>query len=323
MGLQGRGKNYSALKEIVENTMIAVYGEGWPAKAARAFGFQRDILVREQIVPIRGLPAGQDSIRMAFISDLHAGPTTCPNLLLRTVDLLKKLQPDLLLIGGDFVFLEARHIDFLAEALAEVRPPLGSYAVPGNHDLWADDAHIEKALAAAGIRMLINEGCCLPEPFESVSLCGLDDWYSGEPDAQRAFGERRHTDIVLMHQPSNLLDLRGRSFDLALCGHVHGGQIALPGGFPLIVPAGPLSRKYNRGWYTISENGHSSLLYVSTGVGCVALPFRLFAPAEILLCTLIPARTRLQPKVVELEAGQQPAETPLPPHDKAGVPSTS
>ncbi len=307
MGLEGRGSNYSRLKELVENTMITVYGEGWPAKAARALGFQREVIVREHVAPIRGLPAGSDSIRMAFISDLHAGPTTCPKLLLQVVDMLKKLQPDLLLIGGDLVFLEARHVDFFAEALTEVRPRLGSFAVPGNHDLWADDRHIEKAMAKAGVRMLVNAGCQLASPFAGVSLCGLDDWYTGTPDAERAFDGREHVDIVLMHQPSNLLDLHGRSFDLALCGHVHGGQIALPGGWPLIVPAGPLSRKYNRGFYTVGENGHSSTLFVSTGIGCVGVPFRLFAPAEILFCTLVPARTRLQPKIVAAEATTTPA----------------
>jgi predicted MPP superfamily phosphohydrolase len=41
------------------------------------------------------------------------------------------------LLGGDFVVLEARHVDTLAKRLARVAAPLGCYAVLGNHDYYA------------------------------------------------------------------------------------------------------------------------------------------------------------------------------------------
>ena len=53
--------------------------------------------------------------------------------------------------------------------------------------------------------------------------------------------------VVLMHAPSGLLDLGAKHFDLALCGDTHGGQLALPGGVPIVVPHGRLSRRYSRG----------------------------------------------------------------------------
>jgi predicted MPP superfamily phosphohydrolase len=86
-----------------------------------------------------------------------------------------------------------------------------------------------------------------------------------------------------MHAPSGLLDLGEERFDLALCGHTHGGQLALPGGIPIVVPQGPLSRRYARGRFPVGDAG---TLVVSVGLGCVVLPLRTFADPEIVICTL-------------------------------------
>jgi hypothetical protein len=89
--------------------------------------------------------------------------------------------------------------------------------------------------------------------------------------------------IVLMHAPSGLLDIRDHPFAVALCGHTHGGQIALPNGRPLIVGHGRLSREYSAGRYTL---GGGRTLLVSRGVGCTAMPLRLNAAPSILVCTV-------------------------------------
>jgi uncharacterized protein len=62
--------------------------------------------------------------------------------------------------------------------------------------------------------------------------------------------------------------------------------VALPGGRPILVADGPLSRRYSAGTYALS--GGRTLL-VSRGVGCTALPIRINAPAAITVCTIAPA----------------------------------
>ena len=69
---------------------------------------------------------------------------------------------------------------------------------------------------------------------------------------------------------------------LLLAGHTHGGQIALPGPRPIVLPPGPYSRRYPFGLHDL---GGTQLL-VSRGVGTTELPIRLFAPADILLVEL-------------------------------------
>jgi predicted MPP superfamily phosphohydrolase len=160
--------------------------------------------------------------------------------------------------------------------------------VLGNHDWWTDPELIRRSLEAVDVSILTNRNLRLPAPYGGIVLCGLDDPWAGAPDADQTFRGADGIRIVLMHQPSTLLDIGERAFALALCGHTHGGQIALPGGRPIVVPHGPLSRRYCLGRFAV--NG--GVMIVSVGVGCVTLPFRLFADPEVVICDVefVPGR---------------------------------
>jgi len=196
---------------------------------------------------------------------------------------LRAAAPDLLLLGGDFVTGRPTEIDWLARELGSIPAPFGRFAVLGNHDLWSDAGYVVDRLEAARIRVLVNGNARLSPPFDRVWVCGLDDHWSGCPDAEAALKGADGVRVVLMHAPSGLLDLGEERFELAMCGHTHGGQLALPGGIPIVVPQGPLSRRYARGRFRIGE---AATMVVSVGLGCVVLPLRTFADPEIIVCTL-------------------------------------
>jgi uncharacterized protein len=238
-------------------------------------------LVRRLSITLPGGPPATRPLRIAYASDFHAGPATHPALLAAACTALRDAEPDLLLLGGDYVGADAAAVDALAPLLGEIPAPLGRLAVLGNHDWWSSPRRILNALTTAGVEVLINRNVRLPSPFDRVWVCGLDDHTGGAPDAESAFAGASGVRLVLMHSPSNLLDLGPHRFDLALCGHTHGGQIALPGGIPLVLPKGSLSRRYSRGRYDLDGGG---ILIVSVGVGCTLLPFRAFAHPEILVC---------------------------------------
>jgi predicted MPP superfamily phosphohydrolase len=222
---------------------------------------------------------------LAYASDFHAGAVTDPAILRAACEALRAAKPDVLVLGGDFVTYEPTEADWLIAELGTVPARFGRYAVLGNHDLWADPAHIAGRLEAAGIHVLTNRSARLDPPYDDIWICGLDDHWCGRPDGVAAFAGAGRIRVLLMHAPSGLLDVGEGRFDLALCGHTHGGQIALPGGIPILVPPGPLSRRYPRGRYALPRG---STLLVSVGVGTVLLPLRLFTPPEILVCTLKP-----------------------------------
>lgn len=278
-----RGRFYTGSRALIESTLDLLCGDGWPARLAHSLGAQRAVRVVHHDVSVASWPAGCPPLIVAFASDLHAGPTTHPKLVELACAQLAAARPHVLLLGGDYIFLRGEYMERLTPRLGQVPAPLGRFAALGNHDLWVDDEHICARLTEHGITPLVNRSATLPPPFDHVSICGLDDAWTGEPDAEAAFRGAAQHRIVLMHAPSGLLSLRGRRFELALCGHTHGGHIALPGGIPILAP-GPLSRRYNRGAHPLPE--HGALLVVSCGIGGVELPVRLFAPPDIRVCTL-------------------------------------
>jgi predicted MPP superfamily phosphohydrolase len=114
-------------------------------------------------------------------------------------------------------------------------------------------------------------------------VVGLDEPWTGRPDVVRAFaaaGDARLT-VALAHAPEAYRFLRGRGARLFLCGHTHGGQVALPSQRPLLVH-GPYGRRWPAGLYALPDLH----LFVSRGLGAVELPLRLHAPPDVALFTL-------------------------------------
>jgi len=123
----------------------------------------------------------------------------------------------------------------------------------------------------------------LPTPFDRTMVVGLDDHLSGVPDASQITWNPALATLLLIHQPTGILDAAGRPFDLAFAGHTHAGQVVLPGGIALVVPEGALSRRYLYGRYKLAPGQH---LFVSGGVGNSTIPIRLGAPPEVVICTV-------------------------------------
>jgi predicted MPP superfamily phosphohydrolase len=276
-------RHRSRLDHLLARIEILLYKGGWPFRVARALGLQPEVTTTRYDIPIADGPASLPPLRVGFASDFHAGPTTDPALLHAACDALRDAAPDVLLLGGDFVSVVPSEIDWLARELGRIPAPVGRFAVMGNHDWCSDTPYIIRSLEREGIQVLINRNVRLAEPFGQVWICGLDDHGYGEPDAVGAIANATGVRILLMHAPSGLLDVGQERFDLALCGHTHGGQIAMPGGVPIVTPHGPLSRQYARGRFDLPD--HRTLV-VSVGLGSVVFPFRLFARPEILLCNV-------------------------------------
>jgi predicted MPP superfamily phosphohydrolase len=277
----------SRLRRAAWVAMDFGYRGGWLAALARWFRLHGRMSVRKHDIRFDRWTRGRP-LRIVFASDFHAGPVTHPELLNEASRAIAGGKPDLLLLGGDFISPHARYIDGLADRLRQIEAPLGKFAVLGNHDLYADDEYVVERLAAAGVRTLNNECVRLAPPYDEIVLCGLDDPTVGSPDVPAAFSGADGVRIVLMHSPEGLLSLRGHAFELAFCGHTHGGQVAFPGGRPVWMPGGPLNRTYPHGAHRLPDHGGATLI-VSRGIGCSGVPVRLFARPEVHVCIAYPA----------------------------------
>ncbi len=267
----------------------------WPAHLARRFG-RGAVRVTREDVPVSKSLGASASLRIGFAADLHAGPFTRRSLIDAACAALAAANPDLILLGGDFVSLRPRDVEHLRDPLSALSAPLGVFAVLGNHDHWAGAGAVRSVLEGSGIGLLENRSHRLGAPFSNTLVVGLDDHLFGRPDSSKATWDPAAATILLVHQPSGILDAADRPFDVALAGHTHGGQIVLPGGFAPVVPEGALSRRYLVGRHSV---GPGQTLLVTRGVGNSGLPFRYGAPSEVVICT-----------VQSRSAGCTPAESP-------------
>lgn len=269
----------------VVTAVLMALGESLSRSQVMPLGLSVEAVHRWRERVVLNKPLGRQSqMRVAFASDLHAGRMTPTGTIFSACEALMESGPDLVLLGGDYVCSNSEELEAILPALARLRAPCGVFAVLGNHDHGADAAMISRRLESCGIRVLCNRSVRLPEPFDNVLLVGLDDHLGGQPRAADADWDDNCATLLLMHQPSGLLDAGDRPFDLALAGHTHGGQITLPGGRAPMAASGPLSRMYRAGRYSLSQE---RVLCVSVGVGQSLMPFRLGPRTEVLIVDLV------------------------------------
>lgn len=128
----GRGRHYSHWRRWADAAQRPLYGSGWAARAAYSLGLQGRVHVDQRTFAF-GTETGRAPLRVAFVSDLHAGPLTDPRLFDTAFGRIAEGAPDVVLLGGDYVSLDHSHVSELADRLADLTVPLGIYGVLGNH----------------------------------------------------------------------------------------------------------------------------------------------------------------------------------------------
>ena len=237
-------------------------------------------------IPLKNLKPALEGFKIVHMSDIHLHPFTQLEFVQKAVGMASALQPDLVVLSGDYVTKGADSIFELAPALAALNPTYGIFAALGNHDLWTNAAVIRTGLEQAGLPVLVNEGVALSVGKEILYLAGVDDSWSGRPDLELALAKlpAGAPAILLAHEPdlADTFALDGR-VSLQLSGHSHGGQIRLPGLGAPILP--PLGRKYDQGLFRVQD----MWVYTTRGIGLTPVPIRLNCPPEITEITLVAA----------------------------------
>lgn len=237
-----------------------------------------DLELVRKTIPIRGLPARLDGVKVVQVSDLHV--TKADALYTRMVEQVQALKPDAIFVTGDLVDTKSA-VAVIQDLLGYLDAPLGVWAVPGNWDHTAEAIDdLKSALSSAKVKFLINQS----QPLDDgLWIVGVDDPASAHDQLDEAVkdvpgGVRR---LLLAHSPDIVPNLAGQTFDLILSGHTHGGQINLPFLNGAWLKDGP-TNKYIQGMFEV--NG--SPLYVNRGIGMTTLPVRIHCRPEITQFTL-------------------------------------
>ena len=260
--------------------------------------------ISETHLQIEGAPP-----RTIFLSDLHFREAN-HEYLESVVERVNSLNPEIVLISGDFILDSEGDIQYLS-ILSQLKGR--KYAVLGNHDYFAgvdyagsqrklkekesidlrvssynvscmaDEftnmtiaGEVKQELEAAGFTVLENNYSIVTLEGKDYLILGLDDCWAGKT-RMPALPESGYK-ILLLHEPECLADW---DYNLSLTGHTHGGQVVLP----VLGPPQAWTGIYSFSGMLVDEPGKKA--YVTRGVGSYPWPgigeYRLNCPPEIVV----------------------------------------
>jgi len=239
--------------------------------------------VDRQKLPLPRLPVEFDGTTVAFLTDIHHGPFTSIEYITDVVRTTRMLQPDLIVLGGDYSLRDSRFVGPCFEALQELDAPMGIYGVLGNHDYWHGLKETKQGFTSARVQDLTNRGVWFERRGARFRLAGVDDMWAGKRDLKAALGDASAPDACLLvsHNPDVAETLRDPRVGLMLSGHTHGGQVLVPGMGAPFVPS-HYGSKYLKGFVQAPVTN----VYVSRGLGLVGGPIRVGSRPELTLITL-------------------------------------
>ncbi len=266
-------------KPLQDKILLALRIVGMEALGER---HARELRVVTQSFCFEKLPKSFDGVRLLFLTDFHLIKGAC--FYQKIVDTLAPLAYDYVLLGGDYWFdyaADNEDEEALASILRSLDPNAPVFSVLGNHDRYQTGFFLE----SLGVRVLINEHAALHRSGDTVYLAGVDDYriYKASEVSEADAGIPGDSfKIMLSHSPQIYREVEDAGYDLCLCGHTHGGQFCLPGGYPLVRGAKDIPR-----WIVEGRWSYRNLAgYTSAGLGTSILPLRLFCRPHVVLIEL-------------------------------------
>ena len=252
------------------------------------------IVVTDYQITSQKLPKEFDGYKIAQISDLHNdefGENNC-----ELIGLLQELKPDMIAITGDLLDSRRTNVEkafcFVKQAV-EIAP---CYYVTGNHESRKNEYLVlEEKMKKAGVIILRDKKVTLKQDDAEITVVGMEDpCFYVKDDKFKTIPKSVHRRVskltedtegfvlLLSHRPE-LFDIYCQyGVDVALTGHVHGGQFRIPGIGGVIAPNQGFFAKYDAGLY---ERGETKMI-LSRGLGQSAFPFRVNNPPELVMVEL-------------------------------------
>ena len=239
-------------------------------------------------VAIADLPEALRGFTIAQVSDIHVGPTIKAPYVDNIVNVVNRLNADMVAITGDLVDGSVAELSHHVSPLARLSSRHGTFFVTGNHEYYAGAHSWITELRRLGLQVLINEHVVLRHNNAALVIAGVTDVSAHHFDpAHRSSPQNAIADapehaairVLLAHQPRSAFEAANAGFHLQLSGHTHGGQF-----WPwnLFVR---LQQPFTAGLHRLND----LWVYVSRGTGYWGPPKRFGAPSEITHLRLVRA----------------------------------
>ena len=312
-----RGLQWAAGKLFYFNTEVEISQEGekisrslflsWAGMLAGGglfgsllygFGNKYKYQFRKVTFSFENLPASFKGMKIVQLSDIHCGSFNNKAAVIKGVEKIIELNPDLILFTGDLVNNIAEEMKDYMDVFIRLKAPMGVYSIFGNHD-YGDYVHwdtpeekkanlerLKTVHADLGWRLLLNEHVTIEKSGEKIALLGVENWSDKARFPKYGNLKQAYTDtsaypfkILMSHDPSHWQAEVIKNYpdiDLMLAGHTHGMQfgVEIPG-----FKWSPVQYIYKQ-WAGTYTQGKQKL-YVNRGFGFIGYPGRLGILPEI------------------------------------------
>ena len=258
------------------------------AVGAGAFGYgslieRRHPVIERATCPLPERFVALDGLTIAVMSDFHHDEFHDDTLMGGAIEATNGLNPDLILLAGDFISRKVAGLDALANHFSGLEARHGVFGVLGNHDQWTGSSAVAARIQKAGVEVLRNATTALrTDAGERFLLAGLESAWGGNPRIDHTFrGVPSDLPVIVgWHEPDPFADVEDRRIALQVSGHTHGGQVCAPWFGAIKLPH--YGKKFVAGLYRKND----ASLYVTRGIGAMGVPVRFCCPPEISLISL-------------------------------------
>ena len=245
---------------------------------------RHQLFLREHNLQIADLPHDLDGLRLVQLTDIHLSPFLSRAELERAIDMANETRAHVALVTGDLITTNRDPLDDCLNSLARLRADAGIYGCLGNHEIYARaEDYVEREGARRGMLFLRLGAAPLHFGNAAMNLVGVD--YQALHRPYLVGAEKLVVpgalNVLLSHNPDVFPVAARQGYAVTIAGHTHGGQIRVE----------ILNADLNPGrFYTPYVNGvyrkGPASIFVSRGIGTIAVPARVGAPPEVALVRL-------------------------------------
>jgi uncharacterized protein len=273
-----------ARRRFFRTAYTALFAAPPAALAYGTFIQRHQLFLREQKLEIPGLPPDLDGLRLVQLTDIHLSPFLSRAELQRAVAMANETRAHIALVTGDLITTWRDPLDDCLDILAGLRADAGVFGCMGNHEIYAyAEDHAEREGARRGLRFLRRSAALLRFGNATLNLAGVD--YQRQRRRYLVGAEKLVVpdafNVLLSHSPDVFPVAVQQGYALTIAGHTHGGQIRMEILNADLNPA----RFYTPYVDGVYRRGPASI-FVSRGIGTIAVPARLGAPPEVALLRL-------------------------------------
>lgn len=279
------GLHDPARRRFLGVVRCGVFGVPTAALGYGTFILRHQLRVRQQDIPIAGLPEDLNGLRLAQLTDIHLSPFLSVRELERAVEMANETKPHVTLVTGDLITMRGDPLDDCLHALKALKADAGVFGCLGNHEIYAhSEDYTQREGARIGITFLRRQTRLLKFGAARLNLAGIDYQRLGKHYLVGAeqMVEPGAFNVLLQHNPDVFPVAAAKGFPLTISGHTHGGQVKVE----ILRADLNISRFYTHYVDGLYQKDGSSI-FVSRGIGTIALPTRLGAPPEVAFLRLV------------------------------------